>query len=59
MDEDSKALLKRDVFVQGLLLKWQKKESSNSTVCINCGKWLVRRLRQFDALERTSKAYKV
>lgn len=25
MDEDSKALLKRDVFVQGLLLKWQKK----------------------------------
>ena len=25
MDEDSKALLKRDVFVQGLLLEWQKK----------------------------------
>ena len=25
MDESSKALLKRDVFVQGLLLKWQKK----------------------------------
>ena len=25
MDEPSKALLKKDVFVQGLLLKWQKK----------------------------------
>ena len=25
MDETSKAMLKRDVFVQGLLLKWQKK----------------------------------
>ena len=25
MDEASKALLKRDVFVQGLLLQWQKK----------------------------------
>ena len=25
MDEESKQLLKRDLFVQGLLLKWQEK----------------------------------
>ena len=31
MDESSKALLKRDVFVQGLLLKWQKVLPSAST----------------------------